>query len=197
MKSGKYKFLTTIDHITTFALAGAILFDLLLIVEMFRKEVKVDFFSVTGVILGIIIIAYTALYLNYSLGFDFADLYTNFYECKLNGIITYDELISKSNDKFNFIKDSKWKVRCKSDGVAVYDEVRDDNDIDLDNPAFFIRDNGLYQYNFSTHKSNAIFKHEGGIVIIDKELYLIDPLTYAKFMYYKKKMKVLRLAEGK
>ena len=197
MKSGKYKFLTTIDHITTLALASMIIITLVLIVEMIKRDIKVDFFSITGIVLGVLTIAYSVIYLNYSLGVDIADLYINFYECKVNGIITYDELISKSKDKFDFIKNSKWKLRHKTENFTVYDEVRDNNDIDADNPAFFIRDNGLFQYNFSTHKSKPIFKQEGGIVIIDKELYLIDPLTYAKFMYYKKKTKVLRLAEGK
>ena len=197
MKSGKYKFLTTIDHITTLALASMIIITLVLIVEMIKRDIKVDFFSITGIVLGVLTIAYSAIYLNYSLGVDIADLYINFYECKVNGIITYDELISKSKDKFDFIKNSKWKLRHKTESFAVYDEVRRDNDIDEDNPAFFIRDNGLYQSNFTGHRSKLIFKQEGGIVVIDKEIYLIDPLTYIKFMYYKKKTKVLRLAEGK
>lgn len=197
MKTGKYKFLTTIDHITTFAIAGSIITTLVLIVQMIKKDIKVDFFSITGLVLGIIIIAYSVIYLNYSLGIDIADLYIKFYECKVNGIITYDELISKSKDKFDFIKNSKWKLRHKTDSFSVYDEVRDNNDIDVDNPAFFIRDNGLFQYNFTSHKSKLIYKQEGGVVIIDKEIYLIDPLTYIKFLYYKKKTKVLRLAEGK
>lgn len=197
MKTGKYKFLTTIDHITTFAIAGSIITTLVLITQMIKKDIKVDFFSITGIVLGILTIAYSAIYLNYSIGFDISDLYTNFYECKVNGIITYNELISKTKDKFDFVKNSKWKLRHKTDSFAVYDEVRDNNDIDVDNPAFFIRDNGLFQYNFTSHKSKLIYKQEGGIVIIDNEIYLIDPLTYAKFMYYKKKTKVLRLVEGK
>ncbi len=195
MKTGKYKFLTTIDHITTFAIAGSIITTLVLIVQMIKKDIKVDLFSITGIVLGFLIIAYSAIYLNYSLGIDIADLYIKFYECKVNGIITYDELISKSKDKFDFVKNNKWKLRHKTEGFAVYDEARSDND--KDNPPFFIRDNGLFQYNFTSHRSNLIFKQEGGIVIIDKEVYLIDPLTYIKFLYYKKKTKVLRLAEGK
>ena len=196
MKSKKFKFLKTIDNITTFALAGVILFVLLLIIEMIRRNIKVDFFSISGVILGFITIAYTALYLNYSCGIDLAKLYTDYYNCSVNGFISYNELISKTEEKFKLLNNTKWKLRNRSNGFNVYDEVIDENESNRN--AYYIRENSIFQYcNNKNCKPEVIYKHEGGIVVVDAEIYLIDPLTYAKFMYYKKKLKVIRIAEGK